>query len=248
MTQPRPLFRVPSLCAGLLLATTATAAAQPASRGFVEGGLGWGFAMDNAAYLQVSNGTALASPSTRGVALDVAGGYAFTPNLALIADLQWATGSSITGQNNNGDTSQYKTSYKSLAVGLRTTAPAGPGEVYAQLELGVAFPFEVERDQNLAGGGTRTTTSGVNAGLGGRGELGYHYNLNEHMYLGGGARLQAFSADNVGRQQIRVEQPGGNVDTTTFTTVPGGQGNNTAGASSVSVQDFRFTISFGYRF
>ena len=154
--------------------------------------------------------------------------------------------STITGQNDNGETQQYTVDYTSLGVGLRTSAPIGPGEVYAQLALGAVFPFETERVQHMTNNESRTTTIGYNSGLGARGELGYHYQLNHRVYLLGGVRVQAFATDNVGRERVRVDQPSGNVDRETYSTDPNAP--NTSRAEALSVQDLRLRIGVGVRF
>lgn len=227
-------------------AATPVAAPAPAHRGFIEGGLAYGYQMSNSQYVEVNNGTLLKGPSSQGVALDLAGGYALVPNVAIMADLQWAHASTRTGQNNDGDTEELSVSFTSLALGLRTTVPVGRGEVYAQLALGIVLPFETELDENRGGGETRNTTIGYNSGIGARGEMGYHFALNERMYLGAGLRLQAFATDNVGKQRVRTEQPSGQVERETYSTNP--DGNNTRDAEALSLQDVRLRIGFGYRF
>jgi hypothetical protein len=226
--------------------TATTAPAAPAHKGFVEGGLAYGYGMSNSQFIEVNNGTRLDSPRNGGPAIDVAGGFAFVPNLAIVGDLQYASDSTITGQNQDGDTEQLSDSYTSLAVGLRATVPLGHGEVYAQMGLGMVFPFETERDEHMANGDSRVTTVGYNSGLGGRGELGYHYALNDRMYLAGGVRVQAFATDNVGKERVRTDQPSGQVQRDVFTTSP--SGNNNRQAEALSVQDMRLRIGFGYRF
>lgn len=233
--------------AGCALVSTARAdGASPARRGFVEGGLAYGWQMSNSQYLEVRNGTRLDSPSASGLALDVAGGFAFVPNLAVVGDLQYARATTIRSQNNDGDTSELFVSFTSLAVGLRTLVPIGRGEVYAQLALGVVLPFETERDEDRGGGETRLTTVGYNSGLGARGEMGYHFPIGERMYLGAGFRVQAFATDNVGRERVRTDRPSGQVERDTYTTTP--SGNNTRAAEALSVQDFRVRLGFGVRF
>ena len=240
-------IRTSTLTVVFLLGAAATAHAQAApAKGFVELGLGYGYGLSTSDFLEVDQGTKLDSPHASGPALDLAGGYAFAPNLAVFGDLQWAYASTIEGQNDNGETQQYTVDYTSLGVGLRTTAPIGPGEVYAQLALGVVFPFETERAQHMTNGDSRTTTIGYNSGFGARGELGYHYALNQRMYLLGGVRVQAFATDNVGRERVRVEQPSGNVDRETYSTDPNAP--NTSQAEALSVQDLRLRIGFGIRF
>ncbi len=231
----------------LALASVAAAQPAPASRGFVEGGLAYGWWLSNSDFIETSNGTALDSPGASGPALDLTGGFAPIPGLYMIGDFQWAHASTIDGQNQDGDTDRTKLSYLSLAFGVRTTVKAGPGEVYAQLGLGVATPFETVREQDLAGGGSRTTTTGYNTGYGGRGEAGYHYAINDHLFIGGGVRVQAFATDNVGRTRTRVDQPSGNIETDTYSTNPDA-GGNTRNAQALSVQDVRFRLSVGYRF
>ena len=228
-------------------AQTATAPpAAPAHKVFLEGSLAYGYGMSNTQFIEVNNGTRLDSPRNGGPAIDLAGGFAFVPNLAIFGDLQYASDSTRTGQNQDGDTEQFSDSYTSLGVGLRATVPLGHGEFYAQMALGMVFPFEIERDQHLANGDSRVTTVGYNSGLGGRGEMGYHYALNDRMYLAGGVRVQAFATDNVGKERIRKDFPSGQVETDVFTTNP--NGNNNRQAEALSVQDMRFRIGFGYRF
>lgn len=226
-------------------AVTAQAQAAP-PKAFVELGLGYGWGLSTSDFLEVNQGTKLDSPNASGPALDLAGGYAFAPNLAVFGDLQWAYASTIEGQNDNGDTQQYSVDYTSLGVGLRTTAPIGPGAVYAQLALGVVLPFETERAQHMTNGDSRTTTIGYNSGFGARGELGYHYALNQRMYILGGLRVQAFATDNVGRERVRVDQPSGNVDRETYSTDPNAP--NSSRAQALSVQDLRLRIGFGFQF
>ena len=235
--------------ATILLGLAATASAQPAApaaKGFVELGLGFGYVMSNAPFVEVDRGTALASPRSRGGAIDLAGGYALVPNLAVFADLQYAGATTRTGQNQDGDTEDTSVGYTSLGLGLRATVPLGPGEVYAQMALGGVLPFETERDQRFANGDSRFTTIGYNAGLGGHGEMGYHYPLNERMYLAGGLRLQAFATDNVGRERVRRDEPSGMVDRETYSTNP--DANNSREAEALSLQDMRLRIGFGLRF
>lgn len=234
-----------------LLSTLSLADAQesvtpaPASKAFVEGGLGYGYQMSNSDFIEVDNGNSLAGPSSSGPALDVTGGYALVPNLYVVGDLQYAYASTITGQDNDGDEEQFSVSYTSFSVGLRSTVPVGSGELYAQMSLGLAFPFDVERDQEFANGDSRNTTIGYNTGLGGRGEMGYHHNLNDKMYLAGGLRLQAFATDNAGRERVETDQPGGNVDRETYTTDPNGNGRD---AEALSLQGLRIRLGFGFRF
>jgi len=235
----------------VLLWTASPASAQQATptaapKVFVEGGLAYGYGMSNSEFIEVDRGTQLDGPRSRGPAVDVAGGYAFVPNLALFGDLQYAHASTITGQNNDGDEEQLSVSYTSFSLGLRATVPIGSGEVYAQMSLGLVLPFETERDEQRANGESRNTTIGYNSGFGGRGEMGYHFNLNESMYLAGGLRLQAFATDNVGKERVRTEQPSGNVDRERYSTDP--NANNTRPAEALSVQDMRLRIGFGYRF
>lgn len=236
-----------TLAVVILSGTAAVAHAQAAPpKAFVELGLGYGYGLSTSDFLEVSQGTKLDSPHASGPALDLAGGYAFAPNLAVFGDLQWAYASTIEGQNDNGETQQYTVDYTSLGVGLRTTAPIGPGAVYAQLALGAVFPFETERVQHMTNNESRTTTIGYNSGFGARGELGYHYQLNRRLYLLGGVRVQAFATDNVGRERVRVDQPSGNVDRETYSTDPNAP--NTSRAQALSVQDLRLRIGVGLQF
>lgn len=222
------------------------AAPAPASSLFVEGGLAYGYGLSNADFIEVDRGTALESPGSRGPALDLAVGYAFVPNLAVFGDLQHAWASTITGQDQDGDEEELSVSYTSLTAGLRATVPLGAGEVYAQLSVGAVLPFETERDEQRANGESRLTTIGYNTGLGGRGEMGYHFALNDDMYIAAGLRLQAFATDNVGRSRVRVDQPSGDVERDVYTTDP--NGNNQQRAEALSVQDVRARVGFGYRF
>ncbi|MBV8760034.1 MAG: outer membrane beta-barrel protein [Deltaproteobacteria bacterium] len=233
------------------LATTTAAYAEPAPvhKGFVEGGAGWGYAMSNVQFLEVNNGTLLAPPHASGFELDVAGGYELVPGISIIGDLQHASATSIQGSGGNGATVQYSSSYNSLTVGVRTAHAVGSGELYADFAIGAAFPFDTHADGTFGGGGgggggTAHLTVGYNSGFGGRGEMGYHFTLNDRMYLGAGLRLEAFSTDNVGRTRVRVDQ-NGQTTTETYTTDPTGQGPT---PSALSVQDLRLRISFGYRF
>jgi len=240
-----------TVSAAVLLWTASAASAQPAPSApapkiFVEGGLAYGYGMSNSEFIEVDRGTQLDGPRSAGPAVDVAGGYAFVPNLAVFGDLQYAHASTITGQDDNGDEEQTSVSYTSFSVGLRTAVPLGSGEVYAQMSLGIVLPFETERDEQRANGESRNTTIGYNRGLGGRGEMGYHFNLNERMYLAAGLRLQAFATDNVGRDRVRTEQPSGNVERERYSTDP--NANNTAPAEALSVQDLRIRVGFGFRF
>ena len=239
------------VCAAALLWTASPARAQeatpsPVSKIFLEGGLAYGYQMSNSDFIEVDRGTALDPPRSHGPAVDIAGGYAFVPNLAVFGDFQYARASSITGQNQDGDTEQFSVSFTSFSVGLRTTVPVGSGEVYAQMSLGMVLPFETDQDEQRANGDSRHTTIGYNSGVGARGETGYHFRLNDSMYLGVGLRLQAFSTDNAGRERIRVDQPSGQVDRRLYSTDP--NANNAAPAEALSVQDMRLRLSFGYRF
>ena len=240
-----------TVCAAVLLWTASAASAQPATPApapkiFVEGGLAYGYGMSNSEFIEVDRGTQLDGPRSGGPAVDIAGGYAFVPNLAVFGDLQYAHASTITGQDDNGNEEQFSVSYTSFSVGLRTAVPLGSGEVYAQMSLGIVLPFETERDEQRANGESRNTTIGYNSGLGGRGEMGYHFNLNERMYLAAGLRLQAFATDNVGKDRVRTEQPSGNVERERYSTDP--NANNTARAEALSVQDLRIRVGFGFRF
>jgi hypothetical protein len=233
----------------LSLAATTAAHAQPAPvhKGFVEVGLGWGYAMSNAQFLEVNNGTLLEPPHASGLALDAGIGYQLVPGLSVIGDFQHASATSIQGSNGNGNTTQYSSSYNSITAGVRTAVTLGPGELYADFALGLALPFETHSDGTfggMGGMGTVHTTTGYNTGLGGRAEMGYHYAINDRMYVGAGLRLEAFSTDNVGRTRTRTDQTGQTM-VDTFTTDPNAQG---PGASALSVQDFRLRLSFGYRF
>lgn len=242
-----PLVVLSTISCSALLASSARAdAGAPARRGFVEGGLAYGWQMSNTPYLEVNNGTSLDRPGTSGPALDLSGGFAFLPNLAMVGDLQYAHASTIESENNDGDTARLYVSFTSIAVGLRTLVPIGRGELYAQLGLGLVLPFETEVDQQRAGGESRVTTIGYNTGLGARGEMGYHFPIGERMYVAAGLRLQAFATDNVGRERVRTDQPSGQVERDTYTTTP--NGNNTRAAEALSVQDFRVRIGFGVRF
>lgn len=242
-------MKVTTLFVSLLLAMTTLAHAQPAPvhKGFVEGALGWGYAMSNSQFLEVNNGTQLDPPHASGFSLGVAGGYQLVPGLSIIGDFQHGGTSSIQGSNGNGNTTQYSSSYNSLTAGVRSAIAVGPGELYADFALGFALPFDTHADgtfNGMGGGGALHTTTGYNTGLGGRGEMGYHYAINDRMYLGAGLRLEAFSTDNVGRTRTRVDQNGqSQVDT--FTTDPNAQGPS---ASALSVQDLRLRVAFGYRF
>ena len=234
----------------LCVAGTTGAHAQPAPvhKGFAEVGLGWGYAMSNAQFLEVNNGTLLAPPHANGPEIGVAGGYELVPGISIIGDFQHASATSIQGSGGNGSTAQYSSSYNSLTFGVRAAHPAGPGELYADFALGIALPFDTHTDGTFGGGGggggTAHTTIGYNTGLGGRGEMGYHYAINDRMYLGAGLRLEAFSTDNVGRTRVRVDQ-NGQSQTDTYTTDPNAQGPT---PSALSLQDLRLRISFGYRF
>jgi Outer membrane protein beta-barrel domain len=228
--------------------TAAAAHAQsapvaPAHKVFVEGGLGYGYGMSNSQFIEINNGTKLDSPSSRGPALDLAGGYMFLSNLAVYADLQYASASTISGQNDNGDRESLAISYSSFALGLRTTVPAGPGEVYAQFALGFVLPFETERNRQELNGDSRSIVIGYNSGFGARGD---HYNVNERLYIAGGLRLQGFATDNVGRDRVRTDKPSGNVEREVYSTDP--NANNTARAEALSVQDLRIRLGVGYRF
>lgn len=234
---------------GALTAAAAHAqspAVEPAYKVFVEGGLGYGYGMSNSQFVEINNGTKLDSPASRGPALDVAGGYMFLPNLAVYADVQFASASTITGQNDKGDRESLAISYSSLAVGLRTTVPVGPGEVYAQFALGFVLPFETERDRQQLNGDSRNIVVGYNSGFGARGEMGYHYNVSDRLYIAGGLRLQGFATDNVGREQVRTDKPSGKVEREVFSTDP--NANDTARAEALSVQALGIRIGIGYRF
>ncbi len=235
-----------------VLGTAATGAhAQPAAvpKGFVEVGLGWGYAMSNAQFLEVNNGTLLAPPHASGLELDVGGGYQLVPGISIIGDFQHASATSIQGSGGNGSTAQYSTSYNSLTVGVRAAHPVGPGELYADFALGMAFPFDTHADGTfggggMGGGGTAHVTIGYNTGFGARGEMGYHYAINDRLYVGAGLRLEAFSTDNVGRTRVRVDQ-NGQTETETYSTDPNAQGPT---PSALSLQDLRLRLSVGYRF
>jgi hypothetical protein len=226
--------------------TPAHAQAEPVHVGFAEVGLGWGYAMSNAQFLEVNNGTLLAPPHASGLMFDVAAGYKITHGIFVIGDFQHASATSIQGSSGNGNTAQYSSAYNSITAGVRTALAVGPGELYADFALGIALPFETHSDGTfgMGGMGTTQTTSGYNTGLGGRAEMGYHYALNDRMYLGAGLRLEAFSTDNVGRTRVRTDQ-NGQTSTETYTTDPNGQGPS---ASALSVQDIRLRLAFGYRF
>lgn len=233
--------------AGCALGSTARAdVGSPVRRGFVEGGLAYGWQMSTSQYIEVNNGTRVESPGASGLALDLTGGFAFVPNLAVVGDLQYARATTIRGQDNDGDTAELFLSFTSLSVGLRTIVPIGRGEVYAQLGLGIVLPFETETDEDRGGGETRQTTIGYNSGFGARGEMGYHFPIGERMYIGAGFRVQAFATDNVGRERVRTERPSGQVERDTYTTTP--NGNNTRAAEALSLQDFRVRLGFGFRF
>jgi opacity protein-like surface antigen len=237
--------------AAAMLWTASPARAQEATPSsapkiFLEGGVGYGYQMSNSEFIEVNRGTALDPPRSRGPAVDIAGGYAFVPNLAVFGDLQYARASSITGQNMDGDQEQFSVSFTSFSAGLRTTVPIGSGEVYAQMSLGMLLPFETDRDEQRANGESRHTTIGYNSGFGARGEMGYHFNLNDRMYLGAGLRLQAFSTDNAGRERVRIDQPGGNIDRELYSTNP--NANNARPAEALSIQDVRLRLAFGFRF
>jgi len=240
-----------AVMAGAVLATAMIGSgpvrAEPAAhRGFVEGGLALGYNMSNQNFLEDGNGATYASPRAAGVALDLAGGYAVIPNLYLFGDLQWAHASSIDAVDQDGDRDHYSYSYTSLAVGIRTAVPAGPGEVYAQMGLGLLLPFESKRDQHFASGNSRFTTTGYNTGLGARAEAGYRYDLTDRLFLGAGVRVQAFSTDNVGKQRTRTDQPSGNVEIRYYSTDPNAP--NSDRPSALSLQDVRLRLSFGVRF
>ena len=239
-----------TVCIALLWTATPTsaepAASEPMPKVFLEVGLAYGYEMSNTGFIETNNGTRLASPRNSGPAIDVAGGYAFVPGFSIFGDLQHAAGSTIDGQRMNGDKQQFSDSYTSFSIGLRAAVALGSGEVYAQMSLGMVLPFETEQDLQQTNGDSRVTTVGYNSGFGGRGEMGYHYNLNRHMYLAGGLRLQAFATDNVGKDRRRTDKPSGNVDVRAYTTDP--NGNNTLPAEALSVQDLRLRIGFGYRF
>lgn len=229
----------------LATATAAHADGPVARKGFVELGLAYGYAMSNADFLEVDTGRVLDPPHASGPALDLAGGYALAPGFAIIGDLQHAWATTIRGVNDNGDEQEYSWGFWSLGLGLRGTVALGPGEFYSQMTLGAVLGFDTERDEWRANGDTRHTTIGYNNGLGGRGEAGYHYPINDRMYVGGGLRLQAFSTDNAGRERIRVDQDG-NVDRTLYSTDPNAQ--NADRPEALSVQDLRLRLSFGLRF
>lgn len=239
------LARVALCVLALPSVALAQPAAAPAHRGFVEGGLAYGYQMSNSQYVEVNQGTLLQSPRRRGPALDLAGGYSLLPNLAIMGDVQWAHASQRQSQNNDGDTAELTLSFASIAIGVRITVPTGRGEVYAQLGLGISLPFETELDENRGGGETRNTTIGYNSGIGARSEMGYHVALNDRMYLAAGLRLQAFATDNVGKQRVRTDQPGGQVERETYSTNP--DANNTRDAEALSLQDVSVRIGFGYR-
>jgi hypothetical protein len=232
---------------GSLAATTlASAQPAPARKAFAEVGVGWGYAMSNAQFLEVNNGTALSAPHASGFLLDAGAGFQLVPGLYVIGDFQHANASSIQGSNGNGGSTQYSSSYNSISAGLRTALALGPGELYADFALGLALPFDTHSDGTfgMGGMGTQHVTVGYNTGLGGRAEMGYHYTINERMYVGAGLRLEAFSTDNVGRTRTRTDQ-NGQTTVDTFTTDPNAQGPS---PSALSVQDFRLRVSLGYRF
>lgn len=236
---------LPLVIAGGAFLSTAHADAVSTRRGFAEGGLAYGWQMSNSQYIEVNNGARYDSPGASGPALDLAGGFAFVPNLAIVGDLQWASASTIKGLDRDGDRGRLSYSFTTLAIGLRTLVPIGPGEVYAQLGLGLVMPFETELDEDRGGGETRNTTVGYNSGLGARGEMGYHYPIGERMYLGAAFRVQAFATDNEGRERVRTDRPSGDVDRETYTLT---NGNNTRPAEALSLQDFRVRVGFGFRF
>jgi hypothetical protein len=227
----------------LCWAQHADAQPAPTHKGFVELGLGYGYAMSTSPFIEVNNGTRLEPPHASGLNIDVGGGYQLVPGLSLIGDFQHARATSIEGTNDNGNTSRYSFNYNSLTLGLRAAVVLGPGELYTDFSLGLALPFKTEAE-GMGGGGSVSTTTGYNTGLGGRGEMGYHYAINDQMYAGAGLRLEAFSTDNVGRTRVRTDQ-NGQTETETYTTDPNAQGPS---ASALSLQDLRLRLMFGYRF
>lgn len=231
---------------GILGAHAAPAHAEAPRKGFVELGLGYGYALSNADFLEVDTGTNLDPPHASGAALDVAAGYALAPGFALVGGFQrtWAT--TIKGLDQDGDEQEYSWGYWNFTVGARAVTPLGPGAFYAQLALGVVLPFETERFEWRNNNETRETTIGYNSGFGAASEAGYQYPLNPRMYLAGGLRLQAYSTDNVGRERIRVDQPSGDVDRTTYSRDP--DAPNADRAEALSVQDLRLRVGFGLRF
>lgn len=236
-----------ALLAVLLAASQAHAQPAPRpARGFVEGGVAYGWGLSTSPFVEVDRGTRLDGPGASGPAIDLVAGYAPVPGLFVIGDLQWAHTSTIVGQNQDGDTDQSKVSHLSFAIGARLTRPLGRGELYGQLSLGMVTPFETERDQQNADGTSRTTTVGYNAGFGGRGEMGYHYDVSDRLFVAGGIRIQTFATDNVGRERVRVDQPGGQVERETYSTDP--NANNTRRAEALSLQELRFRLGIGYRF
>lgn len=231
-------------------AAASTAHAQTAprpARAFVEGGLGYGWALSTADFVEVDNGTRYHGPSASGVALDLTGGVRVAPGLFVVADVAWGQARTIEGVNQDGDTDRTKVSHVSLSVGARTALPVGPGRLYAQMSLGLVTPFDAVRTQEMANGESRTTTVGYNTGTGGRAEMGYQVDVASKVYLGAGLRLETFATDNVGRTRVRVDQPSGNTETDTFTTDPDA-GNNTRRAQALSLQDVRFRLDVGVRF
>lgn len=239
-----------SICIAVCSLAATAAHAQPApteARGFVEGGLGYGWAPSSGPYVEVSNGTQLASASAQGPGLDLAAGVRVVPGLFVMVDLAWSSARTIEGEDQDGDTSRTKVSATSLAIGLRTTRPLGRGRLYADLALGMVLPFESVRSEHMANGESRTTTIGYNTGTGARAEMGYQVPVSGGVYVGGGLRIEAFATDNIGRERVRVDQPSGDTETDTYTTDPDG-GNGTRRAESVSLQDVRLRLDVGYRF
>ncbi|HEU5056133.1 MAG TPA: hypothetical protein VFU21_06395, partial [Kofleriaceae bacterium] len=194
----------------VLAGATTTARAEPArapSVGFVELAGNFGFAFGEQEFVPTGSPGERENPLTNGFGFNATAGVAVIPGLDVIADYNYATATSRTGEVTGVlDGVKGSIDYHTLTAGVRTSLGLGGGRVYGELALGIVLPFDTRLEYEYAAPmsavgieGTGTRIENYNLGYGAHGEAGYQFPITSAAYLSTALRVQSFQSSNAGR-------------------------------------------------
>jgi hypothetical protein len=243
--------------AGLCAAAPASRADPAPSRiGFVEVAGNYGLSFGEQEFVPTGTPGESENPLTNGFGFNATAGYTLSPGFDLIADYNYATATSRSGELTGVlDGVKGSIDYHTLTAGLRTSLELGAGQVYGELALGVVLPFDTTVEYRYAEPmsavgvvGTGVKTDNYNLGYGAHGEAGYQFPITSAAYVSSALRVQSFQSSNAGRT---TEYENFVADFTAPQAITMDVNHATdSGATPVtySVQDLRFLVDLGYRF
>jgi hypothetical protein len=243
--------------AGLCAAAPALRAEPaPSSIGFVEVAGSYGLSFGEQEFVPTGTPGESENPLTNGVGFNATAGYALAPGFDIIADYNYATATSRSGEVTGVlDGVKGSVDYHTLTAGMRTSLGLGAGRIYGELGLGVVLPFDTRLEYQYAEpmsavgiSGTGVKTDNYNLGFGAHGEAGYQFPITSAAYVASALRVQSFQSSNAGRT---TEYDNFVADFAAPQAITMDVNHATdSGATPVtySVQDLRLSIDLGYRF